>query len=139
MVLVTTRCRLLQQSSRYTHRLERASQMRRKPAEALKPTVFYESTRWQYSTVLRVSADMYTGTFDKVSIVKKHLDVDYDAEVELRKMTAGISLIMGIETTLGLWMRGILAGLSMIALVNMYGGCSRFSFSVLQCMRVGSI
>ena len=68
---------------------------------------------------------MYTGTFDRVSIVKKQMDGDYDAELELRKMTAGVSLIMGIETTLGLLMRGILAGLSMIALVNMYGGCSR--------------
>ena len=66
---------------------------------------------------------MYTGDFDKVSVVKMKVEKTYSTETELRKLNAGIALVMGIETTVGLLLRGLLAGYALIALTGTYGAC----------------
>lgn len=66
---------------------------------------------------------MYTGSFDRVAVVKKEVAQGYSTDYELRKLHAGVCLVMGIETTIGLCLRGILAGLALIALTATYGGC----------------
>jgi len=119
---MSTPHRLLMQSAKWHTRNEMAHKGRRAPAMQ-RPTVFYEN--------------MYTGSFDKVAVVKKHVTKAYNSETELRKLNGGIALMMGLETTIGLGLRGLLAGYALQALIGTYANCSKDHFQLCFSIVIG--